>query len=223
MKNAASGKRRVVIVDDHPLFCEGLGRVIDRQPDIVMCGAAADAAGGLAASRKLKPDVVIADLTVEEGSGLEMIECLHAEQPKLPILALSAHPEDVYAVRAYRAGARGYVMKHEPSARVLEALRRLLNGQMAFSEGVISQVMELGIGQDASLPRSPVELLSNRELEIYRAIGLGRATREIAARLGLSVSTVESYRASIKLKLHLRNAAELAASAARFLAEEAAR
>lgn len=223
MKNGASEKRKVLIVDDHPLFCEGLGHVINQQPDLVMCGEAVDGPGGLAAARKLKPAVVVADLTLEEGSGLEMIQCLHAEQPKLPILALSAHHEDVYAVRAFCAGARGYVMKHEPVSHVLAALRKLLNGQMAFSENITTQVMERGVGCGATVTHSPVERLSNRELEIYRAIGSGRGTREIAARLGLAVSTVESYRSSIKQKLHLRNAAELISGAARFLAEETTR
>ncbi|MGD9873170.1 MAG: response regulator [Kiritimatiellia bacterium] len=218
-----SGRKKVLIVDDHPLLREGLGRVINQQPDLVVCGGAADESAGLAAVKKLRPDVVIADISLEEGSGLDLIKTIHDQHPDLPILALSMHHEDVYAERALHAGASGYVMKRDPVSHVVAALRKLLNGQMAVSDSIVGRIMGRSSRNGKSANSTPVEALSNRELEIFRALGEGRGTKEIARMLHLAVSTVESYRAGIKKKLHLRTAPELVSSATRFVAEESAR
>jgi DNA-binding NarL/FixJ family response regulator len=213
-------RRRVLIVDDHPLLREGLGKVINQQADLVVCGEAGDASGGLAAVAKCRPDVVIVDISLAEGSGLDLIKDLHARQPRLPVLVLSMHDENLYAERALGAGASGYVMKCEPTQAVLAALRKVLSGQTAVSENVVNRLVVRRVRGDRATGRSPADLLSDRELEIYRCLGEGHGTREIAAKFGVALSTVESYRASIKQKLNLRNATDLVSSAARFVAAE---
>jgi len=213
-------RTKVLIVDDHPLLREGLGRVINQQEDLVVCGAVGDASNGLAAVTRCRPDVMIVDISLEKGSGLELIKDAHTQRPQLPILALSMHHEDLYADRAIRAGASGYVMKREPVGAVITALRKVLSGQMAVSENVVSRLMGRRVRGEQPAGRSLAELLSDRELEIYRCLGEGCGTRAIAAKLRIAVSTVESYRASIKRKLNLRNATELVSHAAQFVAAE---
>ena len=213
-------KKKVLIVDDHPLLREGLGRIVNQQDDLVVCGEAGDAPQGLAALAKCRPDVVIVDISLEEGSGLDLIKALHAREPQLPILALSMHHEDLYADRALRAGARGYVMKREPAGSVLAALRKVLGGRMAVSENVAGRLLRRRVRGAPSPARSPAELLSDRELEVFRCLGEGLGTRAIAGRLRLAVSTVESHRAGIKQKLDLKTATELVSRAAQFVATE---
>jgi DNA-binding NarL/FixJ family response regulator len=213
-------RRRVLIVDDHPLVREGLTRVINQQEDLVVCGEAGSAPEGLAAVAERRPDVVIVDISLEDGSGLDLIKDVHARHPGLPMLALSMHHENLYAERALHAGARGYAMKREPVEAVLAALRKILSGQVAVSENIVSRlVAPPGRGSEPAAD-SPAGLLSDRELEVFRLFGEGCGTRQIAARLHVAVSTVESYRASIKQKLQLGNATELVSHAARFVASE---
>ena len=215
----ASRKRNVLIVDDHPLLRDGLAKVINQQPDLAVCGEAADARAGLAAAAKLRPDVVIADLTMDEGNGLDLIKDLHLRQPGLPVLVLSMHHENLYAERAVRAGARGYVMKREPVAAVLAALRKVLAGQMALSEEIVLRMLDAP-ARARKAAASPAEVLSDRELEVFRLLGQGSGTRQIAEKLRLATSTVESYRAGIKQKLGLARATELVARAAQFVLDE---
>ena len=214
-----SRKRNVLIVDDHPLLRDGLAKVINQQPDLAVCGEAADARAGLAAAAKLRPDVVIADLTMDEGNGLDLIKDLHLRQPGLPVLVLSMHHENLYAERAVRAGARGYVMKREPVAAVLAALRKVLAGQMALSEEIVLRMLDAP-ARARKAAASPAEVLSDRELEVFRLLGQGSGTRQIAEKLRLATSTVESYRAGIKQKLGLARATELVARAAQFVLDE---
>ena len=216
----ASRKRNVLIVDDHPLLRDGLAKVINQQPDLAVCGEAADARAGLAAAAKLRPDVVIADLTMDEGNGLDLIKDLHLRQPGLPVLVLSMHHENLYAERAVRAGARGYVMKREPVAAVLAALRKVLAGQMALSDAIVRRLLDAPARVRKSAAASPAEVLSDRELEVFRLLGQGFGTRQIAEKLRLATSTVESYRAGIKQKLGLARATELVARAAQFVVDE---
>jgi DNA-binding NarL/FixJ family response regulator len=217
-----NSRKKVLIVDDHPLLREGLARVINQQDDLVVCGEAGSAPEGLAAVAKRRPDIMIVDITLEEGCGLDLIKDMGARYPKLPILVLSMHHENLYAERAIHAGARGYVMKREPVEVVLAALRKILGGQIAVSGNVVSRA--LGPAGRAKTPatNSPADLLSDRELEVFRLFGEGHATRLIADKLHLSASTVESYRAAIKRKLGLVNATELVAHAAQFVANESA-
>ena len=213
-------KRKVLIVDDHPLLRDGLAKVIDQQPDLAVCGEAADARAGLAAAAKLRPDVVIADLTMDDGNGLDLIKDLHAKDPKLPVLVLSMHHENLYAERAVRAGARGYAMKREPVATVIAALRKVLDGHMALSEEIVSRLLVSPNRTGKPAADSPAEVLSDRELEVFRLFGNGMGTRRIAKQLRLAVSTVESYRSGIKLKLGISGATELVARAAQFVLDE---
>ena len=216
----ASRKRNVLIVDDHPLLRDGLAKVINQQPDLAVCGEAADARAGLAAAAKLRPDVVIADVTMDEGNGLDLIKDLHLRQPGLPVLVLSMHHENLYAERAVRAGARGYVMKREPVAAVLAALRKVLAGQMALSDAIVRRLLDAPARVRKTAAASPAEVLSDRELEVFRLLGQGFGTRQIAEKLRLATSTVESYRAGIKQKLGLARATELVARAAQFVVDE---
>ena len=213
-------KRKVLIVDDHPLLRDGLAKVINQQPDLAVCGEAPDARTGLAAAVQLRPDVVIADLTMDEGNGLDLIKDLHLRQPGLPVLVLSMHHENLYAERAVRAGARGYVMKREPVAAVLAALRKVLAGQMALSEEIVLRMLDAPARARKAAAASPAEVLSDRELEVFRLLGQGSGTRQIAEKLRLATSTVESYRAGIKQKLGLARATELVARAAQFVLDE---
>lgn len=219
-KETKAARQKVLIVDDHPLLRDGLAKVINQQPDLTVCGEAADASGGLAALVKCRPDVAIVDLSLDEGNGLDLIKDIHVRQPRLPILVLSMHPENLYAERAVRAGARGYVMKREPVAKVIAALRKVLAGHMALSEEMVSRMLSTPAAGEGVLPASPAEILSDRELEVFRLLGEGVGTRQIAARLHVAASTVETHRANIKQKLSLRTATELITVAARFQAEE---
>lgn len=212
--------KKVLIVDDHPLLREGLAIIINQHEGLRVCGEAGDVQGGLAAVNELHPDVVIVDISMADGNGLELVKDIHAVNPTLPVLVLSMHHENLYAERALRAGAKGYVMKHEPASAVVAALNKVLSGQLAVSENITSRLVNWSLHGIQAANRLPVDLLSDRELEIYRCLGEGYGTREIAAKLRIAVSTVESYRASIKQKLNLKNATDLISSAARFMAEE---
>lgn len=214
-------RKRILLVDDHPLIREGLRKVISRQPDLLVCGDAKTAPEGLAAIDRENPDAVIIDLSLEQGSGLDMIKDLRVRFPALSILVLSIHHEDLYAERALCAGANGYVMKRDPPEKVVQALRDILNGRTAVSENIIRHIIDHNLRGMPPTTQSPAGSLSDREIEIYRMLGEGIGTREIAAKLRLAVSTVESYRANLKQKLNLRNATELVASATRFVASEA--
>lgn len=219
-KQPGGMRKKVLLVDDHPLLREGLSRIINQQENLIVCGEAGNASGGLAAVNRLHPDIVIVDISLEEGNGLDLIKDIRAHNPKLPILALSMHHEDLYAERAIRAGAKGYVMKHEPASAVMGALQKVLNGQLAVSDNIISRLVGCRAQGEQAASGLPTDLLSDRELEIYRNLGEGHGTREVAAKLGIAASTVESYRASIKQKLNLKNATDLISSAARFVAAE---
>lgn len=218
--NSARAKKNVLIVDDHPLLRDGLAKVINRQEDLAVCGEAGEARGALAALAKCRPDVAIVDLSLDDGNGLDLIKDIRARQKTLPILVLSMHHENLYAERAIRAGARGYVMKREPVGAVLAALRKVLGGHMALSEAVVSRLLAAPDRGRTSPTDSPAELLSNRELDVFRMLGHGLGTRQISAKLRVATSTVETHRAAIKRKLGLAGATELVARAARFVADE---
>lgn len=213
-------KMKVLIVDDHPLLRDGLAKVINQQPDLLVCGEAGDARSGLAAIARTRPDVVIVDLTLNEGSGLDLIKDIRARHAELPILVLSMHHENLYAERAVRAGAQGYVMKREPIGTVIAALRKVLTGNLALSESIVSRLIVPKGRKAASAAGLSTERLSDRELEVFRLLGHGLGTRQIAAKLRLAASTIETHRAGIKRKLGLAGATELVARAAQFVADE---
>lgn len=201
--------KKIIIVDDHPLMRKGLALSLDSETDLKVVGQAADAEEGLDMLEEHKPDVAIVDISLPGMSGLELIKHIQAMYPEVRSLVVSRHDEALYAERAIRAGARGYVMKLEAGDEIVKAVRRVLAGGIYVSEEINERLlMGLASGRD-ELAQSPLEVLSDRELEVFELSGRGLVTREIAERLHLSVKTIESYRARIKDKLHLKTAAEL--------------
>jgi DNA-binding NarL/FixJ family response regulator len=209
--NAADGKRRVLLVDDHPVLCEGLAQRINEEPDLEVCGQARDAHAAMEAIEKLRPDIAIVDISLGEGSGVELVKDVKVRHPDLPTLVLSMHDEALYAERSLHAGAKGYVMKQEQTAVLLHAIRQVLLGQVYLSEKVKNSIVNrLGGNVPEGKITSVAHKLSDRELEVFQLIGDGYATHEIARRLHLSTKTVASHREHIKLKLNLRTGEELA-------------
>jgi DNA-binding NarL/FixJ family response regulator len=199
--------RRVLIVDDHPIVRQGLRRMIDLEQDLVVCGEAQGEREARSAIRDLKPNVVIVDISLGQGDGLELVRNVRAQHPALPILILSMHDELLYAERLLAAGARGYIMKHAASEQLLVALRQVLDGNIYLSDAVATV---LGQGRrGAGGGTDPIDRLSNRELQVLNLIGRGQSSREAAHILGLSVKTVETHRQSLKRKLNLATNAQL--------------
>ncbi len=208
-------KTKIFLVDDHPLVREWLGNLIHQQPDLDVCGEADAAGPALDAIAKLKPDIVIVDITLKDGSGIELLRNLKAIRPAMPSIVLSMHDEQLYAERALRAGARGYIMKREATKNVIEAIREVLEGRMYLSERLKSLFSEKFLG-GAPGAGSPVEQLSDRELEVFELLGQGCETRQIAETLHISMKTVQAFCARIKEKLKLSTATELLREAIRW-------
>jgi len=206
---APATKKGVLIVDDHPLLRQGLALLINQQEDMQVCGEAEEAQAALQAIAQRRPDIVILDLSLNGPDGIELLKTIRAADAGLPVLILSMHDEEIYAERALRARANGYIMKQEATEKVLVAVRRILSGEVYLSEHMSSKLLQQYVGGAPSMTQSRISLLSDRELEVYRLIGEGRATREIAEELHLSVKTVETYQAHIKEKLALRSGREL--------------
>ena len=212
-------KHRIFVVDDHPLVRESLRNLLNQQIDLTVCGEAADAPSALSSMMELKPQVAVVDLSLKTGSGLELIKDLKIHCPKVAVVVLSMHDENLYAERVLRAGARGYVMKRETTKNILTALRRVLDGGVYVSEAFSSVMAErLASGRPIKPgATSMVEQLSDRELEVFRALGQGTGTAQIATDLHLSLKTVQAYCARIKTKLGLSNVHELMREAVRFV------
>ena len=220
---ANNGKKdatRVLIVDDHPLLRKGVSQLIDQEMDLIVVGEAEDANKAMTAIENTKPDVALIDITLIGMSGIELLKNVRARFPKLKMLVLSMHDESVYAHRALRAGASGYVMKQEGTDRVLTALRKVLKGEVYLSERLGNRMLRTLVNGRASLTNSPVEVLSDRELEVFSLIGQGHGTRPIAEKLHLSIKTIESHRAHIKEKLNLQSATELVHHAIQWVQSE---
>ena len=191
-------KKRVLIVDDHPLLREGLARLINRQTDLLVCGEAGSASEALAAVTKHKPDIALVDISLPGPDGFILTKMLQVRHSKLPVLMFSMHDETVYAERALHAGARGYIMKQEPTEDCLHAIRQVLAGEIAVSRAITNQ---LAHRLSTAGSRSPIDQLSDRELEIFQLFGAGRTSREIASSLHLSIKTIEAHRTNICQKL----------------------
>ncbi len=209
-RSPAAGKTRIFIVDDHPMLRERLVQVINKEPDMTVCGEADNIQQALERIRRLQPDIAVVDITLKgSSSGLELIKNLKAEGIPTPVLVLSMHDESLYADRALRSGARGYITKHEGSDAVMAAIRCVLGGKVYLSEDhtakILNRLTETG-GQAVS---PSTDLLTDRELEVFQMIGKGHTSREIAETLHLGTKTVDTYRERIKQKLALKNAAEL--------------
>jgi len=220
-KSASAKAKRIVIVDDHPLFRKGLEQLINSSDDaFAICGEAGDAAEGISVIRRLKPDLVIVDLSLPGANGIELIKNIRAEFQKLPVLILSMHDESLYALRALRAGAQGYVMKQEALENVINAIREVLAGRPYLSHDMSAKLItNFASGSDQG---NPTDKLSDRELEILELIGKGRDVHEIAQALHISGKTVETHRAHIKEKLNLKNARQVTRFAVQWLEGQAA-
>lgn len=213
-------KYRVFLVDDHPIVRHGLTQLINREPDLMVCGEAEDGSKALTAAGVAKTDVVVVDLTLKHSSGFSLIKSLNALDPKMPILVLTIHEESLYAERCLRAGAKGYLMKEEAMEKVLLAIRRVLAGQVYLSEEMQSKLFRTSGKRSNNVIASPLERLSDRELEVFRLLGQGVGTRQIAELLHLSISTVETHRAKIKEKLDVRSGTELLQQAVKWVETE---
>jgi len=208
-KNPSPPRTRILLIDDHALLRRGLASLIETHADLMICAEADSRQAGLDAISASKPDLVIADLSLRDSDGLEMIKDIKQRFPGLPVLALSMHDEATYAERALRAGACGYVTKQDLDGTVLIAIRRLLAGEIHTSEGLSRRLAQKLIGGGRQTNGSAVERLSDRELEVFKLIGQGRTTRDIAQSLHLSVKTIESYREHLKAKLELASGPDL--------------
>lgn len=203
-------KRTVFVVDDHPIVREGLAQMINRESDLTVCGEAQEMHAALEMIDALKPDILIVDISLNGPDGLDLLKNIRTKDPGLPVLILSMHDESIYAERALRAGANGYIMKQEATEKVLVALRRILSREIYVSSRIASKMLQQFVGGSPGAGmHSPLDGLSDRELEVLRLMGDGHATRQIAEELHLSVKTVESYQAHLKEKLSLKNLREL--------------
>jgi DNA-binding NarL/FixJ family response regulator len=215
-------KQRLFIVDDHPIFREGLGKIVSQEPDLVVCGEADTADEAFGKIGSLKPDLVLTDIGLPGKSGLELIQDLHAAMPELPVLVISMHDESVYAERVLRAGGRGYVMKQTGPATMLQSIRQVLAGKVAVSAAISAAILEsLARPGGARDGGGIVGKLSNREFEVLRLIGQGRDSHDIAEALHLSIKTVDTHRGNIKTKLGLKTSTELIHYAVRWVGEQA--
>lgn len=215
-----AGEARVFLVDDHPIVRQGLALLIDREADLAVCGEADGGVGVLQAIADVRPDIVVLDIALNGPDGLDLLKTIRVHDPGTPVLVLSMHDEMTYAERALRAGANGYIMKQEATEKVLVAIRRILRGEMYLSDRLTNRMLQHFIRGSVSAPDSPLSNLSDRELEVFRLIGDGHATRQIADELHISVKTVESYQAHIKEKLSLRSARELVQHAIKWSVSE---
>ena len=203
------GERKILIVDDHPIVRRGLTELINREKDLVVSGQAEDAYQAMEAIRAQKPDMAIVDISLKETSGMELIKDIKTQYPSLPVLTLSMHDESLYAERALRAGAKGYIMKQQATEELIMAIRKVLGAQIYVSDRVAAKMVGRLVRSGPDVGASAIDRLSDRELEVFRLIGQGHGTRQIAEKLHLSIKTIETYRAHIKEKLNLANAAEL--------------
>jgi len=209
LPGSPSPKRRVYIVDDHVMLREGLSLFINGTTDLMICGESGSAEEALQDIPRSKADIAIVDLALQGTSGLELLKNLHTRHPDLPLLVLSMHEESLFAERALRAGASGYVMKHGDVREVQNAIRRVLDGGIYLSQSISDRLLKVLARSNGSVQGSSLDLLSDREIEVFEMIGRGLGNSEIARRLHLSVKTVEGYRARIKSKLDLKDAGEL--------------
>ena len=216
MKSVPFKKISVLIIEDHRMFREQLAHLINKADDMEICGQADNIRDGLALIKKTQPSIAIIDITLRGSSGLELLKDLRAHGIALPTLVLSMHDESLYAERALRAGAKGYVTKHEASAAVLKAIRQILKGEIYLNPRFMSRMIsKMTAGGDVA--SEPIDRLADRELEVFDLIGRGLTTREIAAQLGLGITTVDTYRTRIREKLNLENSARLRFAASRWV------
>jgi DNA-binding NarL/FixJ family response regulator len=217
MRKGQAEKTRLLILDDHPMMRDGLAQLINHEPDLTVCGQAGTGVEGLELVAKLKPDLLLADISLPDRSGIEVIKDSLALHPEVPVLVISMHDETLYAERILRAGARGYIMKQEGGQKLMAAIRQVLKGQIYVSEKISANILESFSGRTQPTSRTPMQNLSDREFEVLQLIGEGKGTSEIAKQLNLSAKTVEAHRANMKRKLELKTGPELVRYAVRWV------
>ena len=220
-KQAQPNKKRILLVDDHPVLRKGLVRLIDSKDEFVVCGEASTAADAMALIRELEPHLAIVDIGLPGASGIELTKTIRTEFQKLPVLILSMHEEALYATRALRAGAMGYIVKQDAIDNIAEALQEALNGRCYLSPVIAAQLQHNGPDKQIHPTDDPVSLLTDREFEIFELIGKGHEVREISHALGVSPKTVETHRTNIKGKLKLKNARQVTRLAVQWLGQRA--
>ncbi len=200
---------KILIVDDHPVFCLGMSELINKEHDLEVCGSRQNAADAMIAIGELKPDLVIVDISLENSNGIDLVEEIICEYPQTHVLIVSMYDEILYAQRALLSGARGYIMKQKAVEKVVDAIRKVMGGEIYASQEIKEAVFKQVLQPGKSNSKSPLSTLTNRELEVFRLVGEGLSTKEIAERLHLSVKTIGTYRENIKDKLHLKHHTEL--------------
>ena len=223
VKKAKTKKNRVYLVDDHPIVRQGLIKLIEQEEGLEVCGEAGSVSEALPAIRELDPDVILVDISLEDSNGLELIKMIDDLGLQIPMLVLSMHDESLYAEHALRAGASGYVMKQAAANTLIQAIEKVMDGEIYVSKNMSSQMLKMAFRSSGEESRTGVELLSLREIEVFELIGRGNSTREIAEQLNLSVKTIETYRAHIKDKLQLRSGTELMQRAIHWVENESHR
>jgi DNA-binding NarL/FixJ family response regulator len=206
---AKDNRTRILLVDDHAVVRYGMAQLINQEGDLMVCGEQEDAANALSAIGKLKPDLVIADISLKDSSGLELMRNIKAQYRGLPVLVVSAHDETIYAEIAFRAGALGYLMKGDALDKVVSAIRRVLSGNVYVSDRLAAKMLQQQVRGQKDIEQSPVKGLSDREMEVFQLIGQWKKTKEIARELHLSIKTIEYYREQIKQKLDLKGGVDL--------------
>ncbi len=208
-EGAARCKTRIMIVEDHPIFRLGMKELINQEEDLCICAEADDITSGWEKIQKLKPDMVIVDISLKGRNGIELIRDISRDFKTMPVLVLSMHDESLYAERAFHAGAKGYIMKQSASESIVRAIRCVLGGKTYASEKFMESLLSKFTQGQPEAGGSPVDILTNREMEVLQLMGEGYTTKEVAEKLNLSVKTISTYRERIKEKLNLKNAAEL--------------
>ena len=201
--------KKIYLVDDHPVVTKGIAMVLDEEPDLVVCGSSDDIDQVLRDINTMSPDLVIVDISLKEANGLDLVKALKTRYPNLKTMILSMHDESLYAERALKSGARGYLMKNEVSETIVDAVREVLGGGIYLSKKMSSRFLQRYVVSDKEDTRDPLDLLTNRELEVFRYIGQGYAPREIASNMGLKVKTIDTYRERIKQKLDFSSSSEM--------------
>ena len=213
-------RTRVLLVDDHAVVRYGIAQLVNQQSDLVVCGEEESATNALNAIARLRPGLVVADISLKDSSGLELMRNIKVQYPGLPVLVVSAHDESVYAEIAFRAGALGYMMKAEVLEKIVPAIRRVLSGNIYVSDVLASRMLQRQVRGQTDIQQSPVKGLSDREMEVFQLIGQWKKTKDIAHELHLSIKTIEYYREQIKLKLNLTSAVELTQHATSWVRRE---
>ncbi len=214
------GAKKVFILDDHPLMRQGIARLIDQEKDLIVCGEAGNAKEALGAISLFQPDLIILDISLHDSNGLEFLKDLRAQEFEMPVLVVSMHDQFLYAERALRAGANGYLMKNEPPQSLLAGIRDVLRGEIYITEKFGKKILRKWAGIPANASPSPLESLSDRELEVFRSIGQGLSTRQISLRMYRSTKTVETYRQRIRTKLGFKTGEELVNEAVQWMRHE---